>query len=86
MGIKNAEFLADFKPIEKVLKICTKKVISKNMTEICTFTLVLLITFGAFFKHFFNRFKISMKFCVFCYLFDFSKKICLGYISTFFKL
>jgi hypothetical protein len=27
--------------------------------------LVLLITFGAFFKNFFNGFEISMKFCVF---------------------
>ncbi len=28
---------ADFESVEKVLKKCTKKVISKNVTEICTF-------------------------------------------------
>jgi hypothetical protein len=37
MGIKNAEFHADFKSTEKVLKKCTKKVIGKNVTEICIF-------------------------------------------------
>jgi hypothetical protein len=50
-----------------------KKVISKNVTEISTFSLflmfvklVLLITFqGAFFNNFFNGFEISVKFCVF---------------------
>jgi hypothetical protein len=43
---------------------------------------------GAFhFFNFFNGFAISMKFCVFNTSFDFlSKKICFGYISTFFKL
>ncbi len=51
MVIKNAEFHADFKSVEKVYKKCIKKVISRNMTEICTFSvlrifvkLVLLIT------------------------------------------
>ena len=34
---KNAELHADFESVEKVLKKSTKKVISKNMTEICTF-------------------------------------------------
>ncbi len=34
---KNAEFLADFQFVEKVLKMY-KKVISKNVTEICTFS------------------------------------------------
>ncbi len=34
---KNAEFHADFESVEKVLKKCTKKVISKNVTEKCTF-------------------------------------------------
>ncbi len=33
---KNAEFYADYKSVEKVLNQCTKKVISKNVTEICT--------------------------------------------------
>ncbi len=58
MDIKNAEFHADFKSVEKVFKNVPKKVISKNMTEICTFSLllmfiklVLIITFfGTFFK------------------------------------
>jgi hypothetical protein len=70
---KNAEFHADFESVVKVLKKCTKKVIGKNMTEICAFShlimfvrLVLLITFfGATFYNFFNGFKISVKFCVF---------------------
>jgi hypothetical protein len=38
MGIKNAEFHADFKSVENVFKNCTKKLFSKNMTEICTFS------------------------------------------------
>jgi hypothetical protein len=49
---KNAEFHADFESVEKVLKKRTKKVISKTVSEICTFftfthvvKLVLLITF-----------------------------------------
>ncbi len=55
-------------PLKKFLKIF-KKGISKNVTEICTFstfTHVRQITFlCAFFKNFFNRFVIGMKFCVF---------------------
>jgi hypothetical protein len=39
MGIKNAEFHADFKSVEKVLKkIYLKIVISKNVPEICSFS------------------------------------------------
>jgi hypothetical protein len=68
-----AEFHADFKSVEKVLKKCTKKGLIKNVTEICPFSLllmfvklVLLITFfGVFFYNFFNGFEISVKFCVF---------------------
>jgi hypothetical protein len=72
-----------------------KKVISKNVTEKCTFSLllmfvklVLLITFfSAFFHNLFNGFEISVKFCVFDTFFDFiKKKNFLGHISTFFKL
>ncbi len=37
MGMKNVEFHADFESVEKVLKNTPKKVISKNVTEICTF-------------------------------------------------
>jgi hypothetical protein len=65
MGIKNAEFLADFKSIEKVLKIYTKKHDGNMHFYSCFVKLVLLITFSAFLKNFFNRFEISMKFCVF---------------------
>ncbi len=34
---KNAEFNSDFESVEKVLKNVPKKVISKNVTEKCTF-------------------------------------------------
>jgi hypothetical protein len=51
MGIKTQN-ITDFESDEKVFKKCTKKVISKNMMEICPFScllmfvkLVLLITF-----------------------------------------
>jgi hypothetical protein len=65
--IKNAELLADF---DKVVKKCTKKVISKtsltNMSKSEISVTVLLITFfSAFFQNFFSEFKISMKVCVF---------------------
>jgi hypothetical protein len=36
MGIKKAEFHADFESGETVIKNAPKKVISKNVTEICT--------------------------------------------------
>jgi hypothetical protein len=50
-----------------------KKVISKNVTEKCTFftythvrqTCFAYNFFGAFFRNFFNGFEISVKFCVF---------------------
>ncbi len=59
---KNAEFHADF-----------KKVISKNVMQICTFstfthfrqTCFAYNFFGVPLKNFFNGFEISMKFCVF---------------------
>jgi hypothetical protein len=51
----------------------TKKVFSKNVTEICTFFTVTRVRqtcfadnfFGAFFNNFFNGFKIIVKFCVY---------------------
>jgi hypothetical protein len=57
---KNAEFHADFKPVEKVLKIVPKKVIGENVTKICTFstfthvhqTCLLITFFWCFFKTF----------------------------------
>ncbi len=73
MGIKNAEFHADFKSDEKVLKNCTKKVISKIVMEICTFSTFshvrqICCAYDFFLVHLlktFNGFEISMKFCVF---------------------
>jgi hypothetical protein len=71
-----------------------QKVISKNVTKICTFstfTHVCQTGFAykffliEFFKKIFNGFEISMKFCVFLIsFFDLEKK--LGHISAFFKL
>jgi hypothetical protein len=63
-----------------------KKVISKNVTEICTFSLlhmfvklVLIVTFfGAFCYNFFNGFEISVNFAFFDIFFDFCKKIFWG--------
>jgi hypothetical protein len=68
MGIKNAEFHADFESVEKVLKKCNNKKVNKNVTEICTFfsfthvrqTSFAYNFFGAFFNIFFNGFKISV--------------------------
>ncbi len=61
MGIKNA----DFESVEKALKICTKKVISKNVTEICTFSLlhmfVKLVLLINFFLHFLTTFSTESK-------------------------
>jgi hypothetical protein len=49
-----------------------KKLLAKNMTEIGTFShllifvkLVLLITFWCILYNFFNGFEVSVKFCVF---------------------
>jgi hypothetical protein len=42
-GVKNAEFHADFESVENVLRKCTKKVISKNVTEKCSFSLLLML-------------------------------------------
>jgi hypothetical protein len=39
---KNAEFNSDVESIEEVEKIPYKKVINKNMTELCTFSLLLM--------------------------------------------
>jgi hypothetical protein len=50
---KNAEFQADFESVEKVLKKCAKKVISKNVTEICTFFTFTLVRQTCFADNFF---------------------------------
>ncbi len=73
IGIKNAEFHADFESIGKVEKNAPKKVIGKtsltNMSKSeksAYFRHVFNNNFfGAFFQNFFNGFEISMKFCVF---------------------
>jgi hypothetical protein len=73
---KNPEFYADLESIEKVWKNVPEKVISKNRSELCTFlfthdrqTCIAYNFFCSFFNNFFNGFKISVKFCVFLYLF-----------------
>ncbi len=61
---KNAEFHSDFKSVEKVLKNCTKKVISKNVMEIhfFTFTHVLQTCFASnFFGAFLTTFSTDSK-------------------------
>jgi hypothetical protein len=76
-------------PLKKFCKKHQKKVIIKNVTEICTFLLVLMFVklvlritiFGAFFKNVFNGFEISVKFCVF-YIF-LIKKNCLVILALF---
>jgi hypothetical protein len=76
----NAEFHADFESVEKVLKKCTKKVIIKNVTEICTFSLllmfvklVLLITFLCLFQ-LFQRIRNQRKILRFLIYFFLQKK------------
>ncbi len=97
MGIKKTQnFTLISNPLKKVWKNALKKVISKNVTEICTFFTFTHVRqtcfaynfcFGAFFLTFFNGFEISVKFCVFWHLlWFFHPKNFLGHISTFFKL
>ncbi len=54
MGIKNAEFHADFKSVEKVLKTAPKKLFSKNMTEIWTFSISTHVRQTCFASNFFG--------------------------------
>jgi hypothetical protein len=71
--LKNVEFYAHFKTVEKVSKIHAQKVIDKNVMEKCTFStfthvhqIGFLITFCVrLFCNFFNRSEISIQFCVF---------------------
>ncbi len=74
MSIKNAEFYANFKSIEKVVKNVPKNLLKQKCDGNCTFTTftnihqtfaLLIIFLCAFFKNFFNGFEISMKFCIF---------------------
>ncbi len=86
---KNAEFHTDFESVEKGLKKCTKKVISKNVSEICTFFTFTHVrqtcfAYNFFLVHFLTTFSTDSFFDTF---FDFFRKqIFLGHISTFFKL
>jgi hypothetical protein len=83
---KNAEFHADFKSFEKGLKKCTKKkLLAQTWQKYVLFPLLLMFIklvlliafFGAFLKNFFNRFEISMKFCIFGTFFEEKKKFVL---------
>jgi hypothetical protein len=93
--VKNAEFHVDFESVEKVVKNAPKKVLSKisltnkSKSEKSAFFRHIFANnfFGAFFQNFLNGFEIRVKFCVFLHLYlNFSKKIYLGHIRTFFKL
>ncbi len=76
---KTAEFHADFESIENVFKKCVNKVISKDVTEICTFSTFTHVRQTCFaynflwciFYNFFNGLKINVKLCFFWYLFWF---------------
>jgi hypothetical protein len=90
---KNAEFQADVESVEKVLKKCTKKVISKNVRGICiifTFTHVrqTCFAYNLFLVHFLKTFsknsKSAQNYGFLISFLIFSKKI--GHISTFLKL
>jgi hypothetical protein len=88
MSIKKRRSHADFESVEKVLKkMHPKKVISKNVTEICTFFTFTYVPQTCFacnfflvhFFNFFNGFEISVKFCGFFYIFfDLKKKKKIG--------
>ncbi len=78
MGIKNAEFHADFESVENVFEKWTQKVLSKNVTEISTFFTFTFVRqtcfacnfFCVHFLHRFQRIQNSVKFCVFDIFFD----------------
>jgi hypothetical protein len=84
---KNAEFHADFKSVEKVLKKCTKKKLLAKTWRKNAFTHVCQTCFAYnfFLVHFFTTFspdsKSAWNSASFDTFFDF-----LGYISTFFEL
>jgi hypothetical protein len=52
---KNAEFHADFKSVKKVVKKCTKKVICKNLMEICIYSIFTHVRQTCFAYKFFLR-------------------------------
>jgi hypothetical protein len=82
--LKNAEFHADFESVEKVLKKCTKKVISKNVTVKCTFFTFTHVrqtgfAYNFFLVHFLTTFSTDSKSpcnsAFFDIFFDFIKKM-----------
>ncbi len=82
MGIKKRRIYTDFESVEKVLQKCTKKSYLQkpdgNMPFFQFYYVhqTLPITFFVcIFDNFFNGFEISVKFCVFRYLFWFKKKM-----------
>jgi hypothetical protein len=66
---KNAEFYADYKSVEKVLDKCTKKVISKNVTEICN-----CFAYTFFFKKF-KTFSTDVKYAIVLHIPFFKKNL-----------
>jgi hypothetical protein len=66
MGIKKADFHADFKSLKKFLKNAPNKDISKNVTEICTFFNFTHVrqtrfAFHFFLVHFLKTFSTNFK-------------------------
>ncbi len=94
-GVWLQNFMLISNPLKSFKKM-HKKVISKTSLtnkskseKVHIFVTFLLITiFGYTFQDFFNGFGISVKFCVFLYLFDFFNKIffLVLLVGTFFKL
>ncbi len=94
MGIKKTQNFTLILNLLKKFKKNTKKVISKHVTEICTFftfthvrqTCFAFNFFGAFLKNFFIGFEISINFSFFYIFLTFFRYFILGHISTFYKL
>jgi hypothetical protein len=90
MGIKNAEFYAHFKSVEKVFEKCTKIFLKQKCDGNCTFTtftpirqtFVLLIIF---YVHFLKTFSTDLKSAcnsAFFYTFFELKQICISAMAT----
>jgi hypothetical protein len=61
---KNAEFLAHFKYVKKVVKVATKIVLNKNIMKYALFSLLLmfkLVLLIPFLVHFFKNFSTDLK-------------------------
>jgi hypothetical protein len=63
MGIKNAEFDADYESVEKVAKVCTQRKLQgwellytvKKVEKVHNLYTFMLVTFCSTFLHFFQR-------------------------------